>query len=181
MKAPETIAVNGRAYPVLRLLGHGKGGYSYLVEANGQACVVKQIHHEPCDYYAFGDKLAAERNDYRKLLDAGIPVPRLLDVDEARERILKEYAEGPTILELLRQGGDVSDFLPRIRAMAEDARRVGLNIDYFPSNFVASEGRLIYVDYECNPYSEEWSFGNWGVRYWSRSPELLEYLSRCES
>ena len=45
------------------------------------------------------------------------------------------------------------------------------NIDYFPTNFVWQEDRLYYIDYECNDYMEE----NWGIKYWSRTPELLQY------
>ena len=49
---PETVLVNGNAYSLLKLLGKGKGGYSYLAQmADGQQVVVKQIHHEPCVYY----------------------------------------------------------------------------------------------------------------------------------
>ena len=50
-----SLTVNEIPYRLLRLLGKGKGGYSYLAERNGQQVVVKQIHHEPCDYYAFGN------------------------------------------------------------------------------------------------------------------------------
>ena len=59
-----SLTVNEKAYRILRLLGKGKGGYSYLAERNGQQVVVKQIHHEPCDYYAFGNKIEAELRDY---------------------------------------------------------------------------------------------------------------------
>ena len=46
---PETVLVNRNAYSLLKLLGKGKGGYSYLAQmADGQQVVVKQIHHEPC-------------------------------------------------------------------------------------------------------------------------------------
>lgn len=37
------------------------------------------------------------------------------------------------------------------------------------------DGVLCYVDYECNPYMDQWSFESWGVRYWSRTPELDAY------
>ena len=69
------ITVNGIPYQIVKLLGHGKGGYSYLVQRDGREFVVKQIHHEPCNYYTFGDKLAAEQNDYIRLQKAGIPAP----------------------------------------------------------------------------------------------------------
>ena len=45
------MTVNGKDFEVLKLLGKGKGGYSYLVTDGEQSFVLKQIHHEPCDYY----------------------------------------------------------------------------------------------------------------------------------
>ena len=71
----EIMTVNEKAYQVIRLLGKGKGGYSYLVTDGDQEFVLKQIHHEPCDYYQFGDKLASELRDYERLLRIGIPMP----------------------------------------------------------------------------------------------------------
>ena len=38
------ITVNGIPYQIVKLLGHGKGGYSYLVQRDGREFVVKQIH-----------------------------------------------------------------------------------------------------------------------------------------
>ena len=43
-------------------------------------------------------------------------------------------------------------------------------------NCIVSGEVLYYVDYECNSYMEEWSFENWGIKYWSRTPEFEEYL-----
>lgn len=176
----ETVNVNGREYRLRSLLGHGKGGYSYLAERDGERVVLKQIHHEPCAYYSFGNKIEAERHDYGRLTDAGVRVPRMLDIDIAGERIVKEYIEGPTVFELLRGGASAEAYLPQVRAMAEQAKAAGLNIDYYPTNFVVRDGLLYYVDYECNGYMEEWSFENWGVKYWSRTPELLEHFNRLE-
>ena len=91
----EQLTVCGKPYRILRLLGHGKGGYSYLADCGGQRTVVKQIHHEPCDYYTFGNKIEAERRDYERLLAAGIRIPRMLAIDPETERIVKEYIDGP--------------------------------------------------------------------------------------
>ena len=63
----DTLQVNGHPYTVTRLLGKGKGGYSYLAQGSEGPVVVKQIHHEPCSYYQFGDKLQSELRDYRTL------------------------------------------------------------------------------------------------------------------
>ena len=45
--------VNQKEYKVVKLSGYGKGGYSYL----------------------------AEQNDYNRLLQIGIKIPRMLDID----------------------------------------------------------------------------------------------------
>ena len=172
----DTISVNSVPYSVIKLLGKGKGGYSYLVQRDGRQYVVKQIHHEPCDYYNFGNKIEAEQNDYRRLSDAGIRIPKMLDIDIENERIVKEYIDGDTIFEMVKSGCSVEAYLPQVREMAELAKKAGLNIDYFPTNFVVQDGLLFYIDYECNGYMEEWSFDNWGVKYWSKTPEFQNYL-----
>lgn len=46
------LNVNECEYSVLKLLGKGKGGYSYLVTDSQKEYVLKQIQHEPCDYYS---------------------------------------------------------------------------------------------------------------------------------
>ena len=73
---PQMLSVNGKDYSILKLLGRGKGGYSYLAERDGRRMVLKQIHHEPCAYYQFGDKIEAEIRDYDRLKRIGIPLPK---------------------------------------------------------------------------------------------------------
>lgn len=171
----EALEVNGRSFQVERLLGKGKGGYSYLVTDGAEEYVLKQIHHEPCSYYTFGDKLAAELSDYDRLCQAGVRIPRMLDVDRGRERILKAYIPGPTVYDLVRGDALNPALVTQAREMGEDLRQKGLNIDYFPTNFVVWDGLLYYIDYECNTYDPRWSFPNWGIQYWSKTETFLSY------
>lgn len=175
------IWIHGQEYILQKLLGHGKGGYSYLAMKDGKPVVVKQIHHEPCDYYAFGNKIEAELRDYQRLKDAGIRIPLLLDYDKQEERIAKEYIEGDTIFHMVKHGEPVEDYLPQARHMAKLAQTAGLNIDYFPTNFVVQDDLLWYIDYECNDYMEEWSFENWGIQYWSLTPAFKRHLEKQET
>lgn len=177
----ESVTVCGESYQINKLLGHGKGGYSYLAENGGGPVVLKQIHHEPCAYYSFGNKIEAECRDYRRLKEAGIRIPSLLAVDMETERIVKEYIEGDTVFDVVKSGASAAPYLPQVREMAAQARAHGLNVDYFPTNFVIRDGLIWYVDYECNDYMEEWSFENWGVKYWSRTPEFEAYLMQRET
>ena len=92
--------------------------------------MVKQIHHEPCSYYQFGDKLQSELRDYRTLSALGIPMPRLLAVDEAQERLVKQYIPGPTVLEQLQTGTLPPQAEEQMRALCRLLYPAGLNIDY---------------------------------------------------
>ena len=169
------MTVNGKDFEVLKLLGKGKGGYSYLVTDGEQSFVLKQIHHEPCDYYQFGDKLASELRDYERLKQIGIPMPQMLDVDYEQEGILKEYIDGPMILELVLRDEMQSAYFDQIHQICDTLYAQGLNIDYFPTNFVVQDGKLYYIDYECNGYMAQWNFENWGISYWSKTEVLLQY------
>ncbi|MDO4344691.1 MAG: hypothetical protein Q4C50_07800 [Eubacteriales bacterium] len=170
------MEVNDKKYSIIKLLGKGKGGYSYLAADGVEKYVLKQIHHELCEYYQFGNKIEAEVYDYGRLQKTGIPMPVMLDVDMGRERILKEYIEGDTIYEYVVQERMKPAYVEQVRAMCRVLYPAGLNIDYFPTNFVVREDKLYYIDYECNDYMDEWNFENWGIRYWSKTPEFLQYM-----
>lgn len=174
----DILCVNDNEYEIIKLLGKGKGGYSYLAVRDNRQYVLKQIHHEPCDYYRFGDKIQAEINDYKRLSDIGIRIPKMIETDIENERILKEYIDGDTIFDLVKEGRDVSLYIGQVQEMCELLYPANTNIDYFPTNFVVNDGLIYYIDFECNNYMEEWNFENWGIKYWSQTPEFLEYLKK---
>jgi len=173
----DKMTVNGRKFTPVRLLGKGKGGYSWLVTDGTREYVLKQIHHEPCDYYQCGDKLESELRDYGHLLGIGIPMPKLLDFDREQERILKEFIPGDTIDTLVREDRMEDGYFRQMEQMCRLLYSANTNIDYFPTNFVVNAEKLYYVDYECNCYMEQWDFEHWGIRYWRKTPEFLEYDS----
>lgn len=67
-------------------------------------------------------------------------------------------------------------FVEQMRQMCEKLYVANTNIDYFPTNFVVQDGKLYYIDFECNNYMVEWNFENWGIKYWSKTPEFLQYV-----
>ena len=162
----ETISVNNNDYHIIRLLGKGKGGYSYLVQKNSQFYVLKQIHHEPCDYYSFGNKIEAEYNDYNRLINTNLSVPRMIDIDFGNERILKEYIEGPDIATLVKKKLMKENYYSQIEEMAQMLKEQNLNIDYYPANFIVQNDKLYYIDYECNSFMEQYSYHTWSKQYW---------------
>ena len=170
------MQVNGREFMIIKLLGKGKGGYSYLASDGQRQYVLKQIHHEPCDYYRFGDKIASEVNDYGRLKSIGIKMPEMIEVDVRQERILKEYIEGETIYALVLSDKMKPDYLEQVRRMCRSLYAANTNIDYFPTNFVVQNEELYYIDFECNDYMPEWNFENWGIKYWSKTDEFMDYV-----
>lgn len=174
MDMPEKLSVNGKEFAIKKLLGKGKGGYSYLAERNGSLYTLKQIHHEPCSYYTFGNKIEAEKNDWKKLFDVGIKIPELYEIDLENERILKEFVDGPTVVELIKTGKMKESYLLQIQQMCKKLYAAGLNIDYYPTNFLVMNEVLYYVDYECNNYMEEWNFENWGIKFWSKTEDFIK-------
>lgn len=171
-----SLTVNGKEFRIEKLLGKGKGGYSYLAWDEKGQYVLKQIHHEPCDYYKFGNKIEAEANDYQRLVEIGIRIPKMLDVDVEEERILKEYIEGETIYDLVLQDNMKQTYFDQVQDMCSLLYASDTNIDYFPTNFVVQNDTIYYIDFECNHYMQEWNFENWGIKYWSKTPEFMKYV-----
>ena len=171
----QQVFVHGKIYNLIKLLGKGKGGYSYLAEVDGKFVVVKKIHHEPCSYYQFGDKMQAELNDYQKLCQIGIPMPKMLDFDIDQEIIAKQYIDGPTVYKMVLENTLPQTCVEQIVEMCKKLYANNTNIDYFPTNFVLQNDVLYYIDYECNTYMDEWNFENWGIKYWSQTLEFLQY------
>lgn len=151
----------------IKLLGKGKSGYSYLVvDEFSNKYVLKKIHHEPIDYYNFSNKFKSEIDDYHFLKDI-IDVPELIDVDYENETILKEYIDGYTISQMIERNFDISRYLFIVESIAQTCYQNGINIDYYPTNFIPYKDTLYYIDYEKNVYDEKWNFSNWGVKFWT--------------
>ena len=175
-KSTEYIEVNDKKFKIIKLLGKGKGGYSYLASDNENEYVVKQIHHEPCEYYNFGDKIKLELNDYKKLFSLGIRMPKMIDIDINNERILKEFIDGPSIDDLVVKDKMKDSYINQIKEFCSILYKNNINIDYFPTNFIVQDDLIWYVDYECNEYMEQWNFENWGIKYWSKTAEFIEHF-----
>ena len=178
----ETIIVNNKEYKVLKLLGHGKGGYSYLVELNNIKYTLKQIHHEPCSYFTFGNKLEKELIDYNRLKELNILIPNLIEVDYEKEIIIKDYIDGPTINELVLKDENIDEYINQLKSKLDILYSNKVNLDYYPTNFIVSNNLIYYIDYELNEYFDQWNFENWGSTYWKKTDEFIKaFMTNKES
>ncbi|MGL1958946.1 MAG: serine/threonine-protein kinase [Colwellia sp.] len=173
----KSINTNLGKLDIIKFLGKGKSGYSYLAKRLECQYVIKLIHYEPCTYYSFGDvnKVELEVSAYKTLENIGIKIPKLLDSNIANNYLVKEYIEGDLITELI-----IEDSLPKLCIeqvcyMSEILKSLDLNIDYFPDNFVLRNNILYYIDYEHNQYNKEWDLANWGLFYWANTRGMKAY------
>ncbi len=169
-------------YVVQSLLGKGKSGVSYLVKDDDQLCIVKAMHSESVPYYTFKKpKLELELDAYNELIKHNIRIPKLLSFDMHSNYLVKEYIEGKTISELLAEGQHIEEYIYDALQWEKNLRKHNINIDYFPSNFVVGGNKLYYVDYEINPYSQEWDYINWGIYYWLNGKGFRQFLETNDS
>jgi TP53 regulating kinase and related kinases len=160
----------------LRLLGKGKSGYSYLAMLGNERVVLKLMHDEPCAYYSFGDnKVKLEVQAYDRLTEVGLTLPKLLTFDMERNFLVKDYVDGFVADRWDASDADLDEVMSQLFDMARLLQNQGINIDYFPANFVIKHGRAQYIDYELNPYMKQWGFDAWGIYYWANLKGLRQY------
>ena len=66
----------------------------------------------------------------------------MIDVDIAEERILKEYIDGETIFDMVKNDQMEDIFISHVKEMCGLLYPANTNIDYFPTNFIPQNGVL---------------------------------------
>lgn len=90
-------------FEIIRLLGKGKSGRSYLVKIQHKEYVLKEMHDEEVFYFQFTKpKIELEIDAYSVLVTQNIRIPKMIEYDLENAYILKEYIKGETITGLLK-------------------------------------------------------------------------------
>lgn len=89
-----------------------------------------------------------EQSDYNRLVEIGIRIPKMLDIDIEKE-IIKEYIDESIIYDLVKNNTMKDVYLTQMQEMAMLVYETKLNIYYFPTNFVIQNELIYYIDYEC--------------------------------
>ena len=155
-------------YTITCLLGKGKSGHTYLMERHTihgpEERVVKIMYDETVPFYSFRrERFEAEVDAYHTLQPHGIHMPELLEYDVKRRYLVKSYVDGRTAAALVADGLLDDAILAQLFEMAARVETAGINIDYFPTNFVVTPaGDLYYIDYEVNPLQRRLEPGELG-------------------
>lgn len=174
----DRVDLAGSSWRLRKLLGQGKSGRSWLVEGSRGRAVFKRMHDEPCPYYEFhGSKVERELADRLRLEALGVPTPALLAADAAEDWLLKEWVEGLTAAEAAAAAPIADGEIEPLFALSARLEGAGLNLDWFPANFVRVAGGWVYVDWECHPFQREWGWERWGLVYWANGDGCRRWLA----
>lgn len=175
------IECDGAELEIVKHIGKGKGGDSYLARYKNRNVVFKKMHYEPCDTYTFeSNKLQSELRDFKTLRKVGITIPDLIFYDDDEQFLVKKYVDGQTIAEIVGQNSLKDEYVTQMFEMCAQLYAQKLNVDYFPTNFVVENGRLYYIDFECNNYMQEWDFENWGIYFWANTNGMAKFIETGE-
>lgn len=172
----QTVHILNEDFILESLLGRGKAAYSWLAVSGNRQVVYKKMHTEPVPYYTFSNKVLSEVDAWKRLTDAGIHMPELLEWNDDQQYLVKEYIPGKTAAELAAQGLLQDQHFMLAWKFNRTLASAGLHVDYFPTNFIVTDTEILYIDYECHPYNSEWDFENWGIYYWLNSAGLKTLL-----
>ncbi|NLO91109.1 MAG: hypothetical protein GX410_03840 [Elusimicrobia bacterium] len=164
-------------YKVRQFLGKGKSGHVYLIENEDGFKVLKVIHDEEVPYYHVADKMGAELEWYKRLRNTSIKIPVMHEYDLERKYLIKDFLCGTVGSEAVAASRVSDRVFSQLFSYAMELETGNINIDYFPANFLITTSEdLYYVDYEANPYSEEWNLLNWGIYYWVNNQGMKKFL-----
>ena len=174
----QTFYVNNANYLITKFLGRGKSAYSFLAKSTNDdtSITLKLLHDEPFEHYQTDDKFQDEINAYN-ILHGKLPLPELIAIDENREWLAKEYVEGENITQLIAERRISPKIWQQIFTIAKELEQQGINIDYFPANFLWNGSTLTYVDYEANIYNPEYDWLHWGIYFWVNYEGMHKYLA----
>jgi len=175
-----SLYYNNNILKMVRQIGQGKSGKVYLYEGDGFYYAVKIYEYEVDNIVInpvpLEEILNFEVNSYNILKTLEISIPLLIAYDSSNQILIKEFIEGPNLIDIIALNKVHSNMFQEIFKISNCVSSAGYNIDYFPANFIFYDDKMWYVDYEVNHFDEEWSFENWGIYYWLNPEGVKNFL-----
>ena len=97
----DEIVADGILYKIIKLIGKGQAGYSYLSKANEQYFVIKIFDDDNNIIENIQNKYNKEIEAYYVLLNIGLPIPKLIYKNEKEHYLIKEYIDGDTLAQII--------------------------------------------------------------------------------
>jgi len=110
--------------------------------------VPKGYRHPDLDGRLRNQRIKAEARLIRDARRAGIPTPRIFDIDLVNNRLVMEYIDGPTVRELLNRGERREELCREVGRLVARLHAAGMvHGDLTTSNMIFSGGRVYLIDF----------------------------------
>jgi len=172
----DEIVADGILYKIIKLIGKGQAGYSYLSKANGQYFVIKIFDDDNNIIENILNKYNKEIEAYYVLLEIGLPIPKLIYKNEKEYYLIKEYIDGDTLAQIIAKNMFKEKHIIQIFNMCKKIYERNLNLDYFPTNFVEKNDILYYIDYGCGKYTDDWNFEDNGIYFYANESGIAKFV-----
>jgi tRNA A-37 threonylcarbamoyl transferase component Bud32 len=154
------IIVDGMSYEIIKQIGKGQAGYSYLAKNNNSYFVIKEFYDDNNLKDNIQRNYNKEIEAYYILSDIGINIPKIIFKNDLEYYYIKEYIEGNTLAYIVAKEMLSEKHIIQILKMCEKIYSKNLMLDYFPTNFIENNDILYYIDFGCEKYSDDWNFEN---------------------
>ncbi|OJF76088.1 MAG: hypothetical protein BKP49_08010 [Treponema sp. CETP13] len=171
------LIINGDVYSYLSKIGEGKSAISLLYENhNHKKVTLKNYIQTEQNAIPLTEAVNFEILSHERMAVAGISIPKLIGFNKEKLLLVKEYIDGPVMIDYVAQGKITDQILQKMFDLHYKLKRAGFHVDFYPANFIICNDRMYCIDYEAHEYNSEWDFINWGIFYWLNTNGIKEFL-----
>ena len=143
--------------------------HCFKVENDNKFFIVRSLGTKSVAFYNF-----CYAN--KRLVAAGVSIPKILVKDKKQGLILEEFIDGDTVYDMLRNK-DLDEKIYELVFVENWRARVnGLRLNFNPLNFRYVNGRLIYTAFVFDVYKKDEDFSQKEIRLWFYTKEFKANL-----
>lgn len=159
----EEIEIKRKSYQIVEQLDEN----SFKVERKGKLFLLKKY----TDKAAFEKFVDAEH----RLRVSGITNPKCYLYDKKLMWAILDYVEGENCLDMLKSGSLPEEVLDLMFKAFWYGRNDRLAIDMKPDNFIYANGKLYYMPFTYEKYTDNEYFVQGDIRLWFYTKEFVKY------
>ncbi len=160
----EIIVIKRKEYEVIEQIGE----HTFKVERKGQYYFMKKFEEDPVGFDKFVD---AEHS----LRVSGVTNPKCFMFDKKLRIAILEYVEGETCFDMLLKEDLPESVIELLFKTFWYAKNDRLALDYSPKNFVFTNGKLYYLPFKCEKYTNNEQFVQKDIMLWFFTKDFIKY------
>ncbi len=160
----EIIEIKRKEFEIIEQIGE----HSFKAKRKDKLYFIKKYDHDPVAFEKF---VEAEH----RLRVSGVTNPKCYLYDKKTRIAVVDYIEGDNCLYNLFCGELPENIIELLFKTFWYAKNDRLALDYSPINFVYSNGKLYYLPFKCDAYTNNEQFVQKDIRLWFFTKEYIKY------